>query len=642
VLKNIDVEGFPALIETSQLMVGHKADFVFVAVLLEVGGGMVLVVTFFSLGSQIVAVRMFFNQTAFITEYLMPERKWSDATLDHFLSFWRDKPPAVCDSQRTAECVRKFFGADGESEPLELMRDFQRGIRKEQLAVRHRREMAKIDERMKEVGQLPQDFEWWVNETALDFSRYIYYKRATKRLIKGFCTSCQGEIEFVITRQTLHENVRHNEQGKCPVCRKTVTFKAVGRSTKVVDFVAVALMQKTCDGFMIRSFSVRKAYFDHYQAPELTISELVRDFVVGRNVASYEYANFKQTNQVRWRHSIGFFNLSNCCLYTRNIRLVLSGSEWQYSCLYELAKKIKRFNVFVYLGEYLNHPVYEYLIKLRLFRLVIENAMGWGTNKLNLEGRNFREVLGIEVAGLRQMQRLNGGIDHYKLIKKAGALGVRLTDGELEWFLRMGIMDYVLEEILPFVTPHKVIKYIGYCLENGQDRGHTYRSPAAEIATLWRDYLTNCALLGYDMKNSFVLFPKHLKTRHDEVMKLVDGQKGELVNKAVSALCSELQIRYGFMGKEMLVKAPVSADEIITDGHALHHCVGSGSYIENMAKGKSIILLVRLSNQPETPFFTMELRDGMVIQCRGMNNQSMTDEVKKFVEVWKKKIKLKN
>jgi len=56
-----------------------------------------------------------------------------------------------------------------------------------------------------------------------------------------------------------------------------------------------------------------------------------------------------------------------------------------------------------------------------------------------------------------------------------------------------------------------------------------------------------------------------------------------------------------------------------------------------MAKGKYYILFIRHANQPGQPFFTLELRDNMVIQCRGQNNCAITEEVQKFVAQWQKK-----
>ena len=38
------------------------------------------------------------------------------------------------------------------------------------------------------------------------------------------------------------------------------------------------------------------------------------------------------------------------------------------------------------------------------------------------------------------------------------------------------------------------------------------------------------------------------------------------------------------------------------------------------------------------PYYTLEWRDNKVIQCRGMNNCSVTDKVKAFVKTFEEKM----
>lgn len=54
-------------------------------------------------------------------------------------------------------------------------------------------------------------------------------------------------------------------------------------------------------------------------------------------------------------------------------------------------------------------------------------------------------------------------------------------------------------------------------------------------------------------------------------------------------------------------------------------------------EGETTILFLREKNNPEMPFYTMEVRDGQMIQCRAKYNGDMTEEVKAFVELFKRK-----
>lgn len=56
------------------------------------------------------------------------------------------------------------------------------------------------------------------------------------------------------------------------------------------------------------------------------------------------------------------------------------------------------------------------------------------------------------------------------------------------------------------------------------------------------------------------------------------------------------------------------------------------------AKGKCTIILIRRLEEPEVPFYTMELvgPEKRIIQVRGNHNCGMTQEVEAFVESYKK------
>ena len=66
-----------------------------------------------------------------------------------------------------------------------------------------------------------------------------------------------------------------------------------------------------------------------------------------------------------------------------------------------------------------------------------------------------------------------------------------------------------------------------------------------------------------------------------------------------------------------------------------------GGYADRMAKGETAILFVRRKTEPDKPYYTMEYRDGVVVQCRTAHNASyQTDRpVKAFVDAWLAHIK---
>ena len=84
----------------------------------------------------------------------------------------------------------------------------------------------------------------------------------------------------------------------------------------------------------------------------------------------------------------------------------------------------------------------------------------------------------------------------------------------------------------------------------------------------------------------------------------------------------------------LLIRPAATAKELIREGAALHHCVGG--YAERMAKGETAIFFIRRAEEPDKPFYTLELRDKTVIQCRTAHNKSYEQDepVHAFVREW--------
>ena len=78
--------------------------------------------------------------------------------------------------------------------------------------------------------------------------------------------------------------------------------------------------------------------------------------------------------------------------------------------------------------------------------------------------------------------------------------------------------------------------------------------------------------------------------------------------------------------------------ELTAEGKALHHCVGG--YIRRMAEGETAIFFLRKANEPDKPFYTLELQKKRVIQCRTEHNASYdrNPDAKNFVDMWMEKV----
>ena len=142
--------------------------------------------------------------------------------------------------------------------------------------------------------------------------------------------------------------------------------------------------------------------------------------------------------------------------------------------------------------------------------------------------------------------------------------------------------------------------------------------------------------MEYPMKNNFVLFPNDLQAAHDRVQrraKIKDSiQLREDFAAAMKAIAGHLDFEmYG-----MKIVMPASPDDIVAEGQALRHCVGS--YVDRVAKHESIILFLRMADAPDRPFFTIEVKNRHIVQTRGLQNRDATPEVRAFVDRFERQV----
>ena len=146
---------------------------------------------------------------------------------------------------------------------------------------------------------------------------------------------------------------------------------------------------------------------------------------------------------------------------------------------------------------------------------------------------------------------------------------------------------------------------------------------------LYRDYLGECEKLGYDLSDEMVLFPKNLIEKHAETSKLCKNKASPEIEEKARKRAEKLkkagaEYRHG----RLMVRVPRDGSEIIAEGAKLSHCVGR--YSDGHARGLTTILFIRKRNDPETPFFTLEInmKSGAIKQCYGYKNrQSYRDNL---------------
>jgi hypothetical protein len=345
----------------------------------------------------------------------------------------------------------------------------------------------------------------------------------------------------------------------------------------------------------------------------------------------------KRPNINPWVQS---FNGDPCGhLYTKNLTAELNGTVWQYSQLKEFyLADCEPLEVIPYLSGYLKHPFLEYFVKLGLYNLTSELVYrNYSKSAIDTDGGNLTAILGVGAEQLPLLQCLDANIKQLELLQELNAHGLCAGEPLLRWYREQDIKGKE-NVLLPlrYMTPYKLLKYIAQQVERQDDTLNSRCRKQSEISGEYRDYLELCKLLGCDLKNDFALFPRDLKTSHDNAAKMFRAQKDNIVSKAISAMHKPLTNAFGFSDNGFTVIAPKAVKELTDEGHALRHCVGV--YTERVAKGECVILFLRRSDALTKPFVTVEVKNGAVTQVRGQNNGSPPPDAEKFLALWTRKV----
>lgn len=70
---------------------------------------------------------------------------------------------------------------------------------------------------------------------------------------------------------------------------------------------------------------------------------------------------------------------------------------------------------------------------------------------------------------------------------------------------------------------------------------------------------------------------------------------------------------------QFVLLAPTSSEDLLIEGKTLNHCVAS--YVEKISERKTSIYFLRKKGYEDKPFYTVEIINGSLTQCRTTNNQ---------------------
>lgn len=505
-----------------------------------------------------------------------------------------------------------------------------------------------IIERMKYVPVLPRDLKGFIHREVMP--QYIFYDYQRKAPGHAYCTACRHEVRIAAAK--------HNASGTCPRCKKKITFKCRGRRGRIFDRATVQVLQKAeGNGLVLRIIKVYRSFADSDIPNHFEIWENARQFITlsssGQCSVDAYYYHYKAGYDLtpwcngyrpvfdRWKYN--FTADMSGVLYQRNLSDTLKDTPWAYSQLEAFSGIASFSGVATFLSAYIKRPKIEHLIKMKLYRLVSGIIYGGysysALQAINFNGENMRAILGIDRPYFPLLRELNPSIDQLHLIRQLLQADHKPSTEQIKWFIASKISNAdAAKELLAHMSVHKLQRYVEQQFAP-EDEAALKRVDYYKMNTLitdYHDYLCMCKELQYDVKNSFILFPRELKAAHDSVAKTLKDKRTAEHEKAIAGSFDEWQKRYQYQSKELMMIPPHSAKEIVDEGAALHHCVRL--YVKNVAEKKSVILFVRSVDEPDKSLCTVEVKDGQVTQARGFDNEEPPAQITAFIEQWKQRV----
>lgn len=189
-----------------------------------------------------------------------------------------------------------------------------------------------------------------------------------------------------------------------------------------------------------------------------------------------------------------------------------------------------------------------------------------------------------------------------------------LTDSRAETLMKTGYIK-LLKRIMDsgWKNIDKYWQSVRICIRNG------YK---INDATLWCDYIDNLRFFGKDLYNAKYVCPTDLKAEHDRYM--LKKAKADAQAELEKQLEKEAEFRaikakfFGliFSDGRISVRVLESVQEIVAEGQAMHHCVGSYS-----TKEDSLILSATIDGK-RIETIEVSISKLKVIQCRGLCNKN--------------------
>lgn len=575
--------------------------------------------------------------------------------------------PEIDEAAETA--LTRWLGAKdktGNHRMPELARWVEEAVEAETLAEKKRRGEIMDEDVALCPSALPEGLVDYIRRVVLEEDHVLLYKKGGWR---GTCFCCRQKVRA----PDASDRFAQGKVSYCPECGMTVRNVLEGGALYAADTVdnVVTLQRGLEDGVLfLREWRLERDPTAQWEDIPRWLKETARWMLRDSHVAKWQHetkykVSMMQTERLsladweRMRNVTDVYDGGYYFYLPSSWEELVAGTPLMYCPLPDfLAKRGKRkceVNILRMAVDWPRYPAVEKLYKAGYVRLVEERGLGIGKERRYAVNWRADSIEGAVRFPRRLLKFLAPEDWTAERVQTVRSLWARVADGwfretEIEPFLDSGMDLNKVGPALGFAPVGRIAAWLDRQRALAKERfdreeqerretakkgGPVYfnRSFSDHTEELFRDYLMDCVTLGLDLHDREVLLPKDLDAAHRRTIAQVKHKTNEAKRAEFHKRAEKLEKRRYEAGG-LLIRPAADADELIAEGDSLHHCVGG--YADRMADGETAIFFVRRSDAPEEPYYTLELRNQSVVQCRTLHNASYeaNQAVHDFVTAW--------
>ena len=455
---------------------------------------------------------------------------------------------------------------------------------------------------------------------------YLLYDHKAK---KAACTRC-GHVWEISPSE--YAGMSH-EEDSCPMCGSRLTCLSAGRGRmRFAEYHRVMSFAEK-DGTLWAILNEIVPIFDNFGRPDLrrTLRAIYKldakeqrywKLIEPWGQISY-YTEPKTLTVPSPKGMIYGWSKYEDHVYSAGIKEMILQSDAKY--LYEDFMQFEpKMSMVPYIASQLRNPSVELLRKAGFINIAKIKLNGYGGARcVNWRGDSLEKILKLPKRWVRYLRPHDPSAAELTIFQHLSeeeriAGGIALMSDMAHSYRDESRYREVVEEYMPFIKWAKLV--------NGWD----CKCHRSSFLGDYEDYIRVATKLGMDITKKSIRFPKNLEEAHDRVCDEWEAVKDERTNAMIAA---KARLVTDYVKGNLTIFAATSQEDLNKESAGLCHCVKT--YGSRIADGRCWIFFIRNIESPDKPFYTMETTtEGKLVQCRGLHNCGMTDEVKAFTETF--------